>query len=74
MATEARQNKLERLRLIHRGHRSALTKLIKEINALVEPAESEIDRLRVISEQLDGKLKMFSTLDSDMWPCVLRKT
>ena len=66
MAIEEERKKLERLRLIRRGHRGVLTKLIKEIDTLVEPVEPEIDRLRIISEQLDGKLKVFSILNGEI--------
>ena len=66
MAAEAERKKLGRLTLIRRGHRGILTKLIKEIDALLEPAEPEIDQMKIISEQLEGKLKVFSNLDSDI--------
>ena len=43
-------------------------KITKEINALVEPGETELDQLRIISEQLDRKLKVFNNLDCEIVP------
>ena len=43
-----------------------LTKLIREVDSLVESAEPEVDRLKIISEQLDGKLKAFTSLDGEI--------
>ena len=69
MTDEEQRIKLDRLKKVRRGHRAVLTKLTREIESLVEPAEpepSQVSRLKIIYEQLDGKRKVFSNLDGEI--------
>lgn len=66
---EEQRKKLDRLKLVRQGHRSVLTKLTREIEGLVESTEPDpnrVSRLKVIYEQLDGKMKVFSSLDGEI--------
>ena len=69
MTDEEQRIKLDRLRKVRQEHRAVLTKLTREIESLVEPAEpesSQVSRLKIIYEQLDGKRKVFSNLDGEI--------
>jgi len=66
MEEDGQQRKLDRLKLIRQGHRGVLTKLIREVETLLESHEPEVDRLKIICEQLDGKLKVFTSLDGEI--------
>ena len=69
MTEEEQRIKLDRLRKIRRGHCSVLTKLTREVEGLVEATEPDpnrASRLRIIHEQLDGKMKVFSNLDGEI--------
>ena len=67
MTEEAEQRrKLDRLKRVCGGHRSVLTKLTRELEGIVESTEPDtnrVTRLKVIYEQLEGKMKIFSSLD-----------
>ena len=46
-----------------------LTKLTREIEGLVdstEPEPNQVSRLKIIYEQLEGKMKVFSNLDGEI--------
>jgi len=61
--------KLERVRAIRRGNRGVITKLTKEVDDLLSKSELDAEakaRLRVIFEQLEGKSKLLSNLDSEV--------
>ena len=61
--------KLERVRAIRRGNRGVITKLTKEVDDLLSKSELDTEataRLRVIFEQLEGKSKLLSNLDSEV--------
>ena len=66
---EEQQKKLVRLKLVRRGHHSVLTKFTREIEGLVEstkPDPNRVSWLKVIYKQLDGKMKVFSSLDGEI--------
>ena len=66
---EEQRKKLDRLKMVRRGHCSVLTKLTREIEGLVEstkPDPNRVSRLKVIYEQLDSKMKVFSNLDGEI--------
>ena len=62
MLAEEATRALERTRAVRRGHRGVTTKLVCEVEELLhreEPLESpQRNRLNVIRQQLDGKLKI----------------
>jgi len=67
----ADQRKLERHRAVRGGHRGAVTKLCRELDAIVEDGSFIIDSMKVscltiICEQLDAKWKALSTLDGEI--------
>lgn len=69
MVEEELRIKLDRLKKVRRGHRGVLTKLTREIEGLVESTEPEpnrVSRLKIIYEQLEGKMKVFSNLDGEI--------
>ena len=69
MAEEERRIKLDRLKKVRQGHRGVLTKLTREIEGLVEstkPEPNQVSRLKIIYEQLEGKMKVFSNLDGEI--------
>lgn len=68
MSDTERQAKLDRSRAIRRANRGVLTKLIKEVDDILksELNDEVTSRLRVIVEQLEGKAKLFSSLDSEI--------
>ena len=69
MAEEERRIKLDRLKKVRRGHRGVLIKLTREIKGLVESTEPEpnqVSRLKIMYEQLEGKMKVFSNLDGEI--------
>ena len=64
---EEQRGKLERLKAVRRGHRGVLTKLTREIEEILSNSELNSEatsRLQVIHEQLEGKKKVISNLDS----------
>ena len=66
---EEQRKKLDRLKLVCQGHHSVLTKLTREIEGLVESTEPDpnrVSRLKVTYEQLDRKMKVFSSLDGEI--------
>ena len=69
MEAEEQRRKLDRLKLVRRGHRSVLTKLIRELEGLVKLTEHDpnlVSQLKVIYEQLDSKMKVFSNLNGEI--------
>ena len=70
MSEEEQRRKLERLKAVRRGHRGVITKLCREVDELVNEDEAmnptKVSRLNVIFEQFDAKLKVFSSLDSEI--------
>ena len=66
---EEQRGKLERLKAVRRGHRGVLTKLTREIEEILSNSELNSEatsRLLVIHEQLEGKRKVISNLDSEI--------
>ena len=64
-----RQAKLERLRAIRLGNRGVVTKLTREVDNLLSKPELDTEataRLKVIFEQLEGKSKLLTNLDSEV--------
>jgi len=62
-----RQSKLDRLRVIRRGNRGVITKLTKEVDDMLSKPELDAEataRLKVIFEQLEGKSKLLTNLES----------
>ena len=69
MTEEERCIKLDRLKKVRRGHRGILTKLTREIEGLVEstePKPNPVSRLKIIYEQLKGKMKVFTNFDGEI--------
>ena len=66
MEEDGQRRKLDRLKLIRRGHHGVLTKLIREVENQLESHEPEVNRLKIISKQLDSKLKAFTSLDGEI--------
>lgn len=68
-SVEQQRAKLERLKAVRRGHRGVLTKLTREMEEILASPELSSEgtsRLKVIHEQLEGKMKVFSNLDSEI--------
>ena len=66
---EEQRGKLERLKAVRRGHRGVLTKLTREIEEILSNSELNSEatsHLQVIHEQLEGKMKVISNLDSEI--------
>ena len=64
---EEQRAKLERLTTIRRAHRGVLTKLTQEVEEIISHSELNdegISRLKIICEQLVGKMEVFLNLDS----------
>ena len=70
MSMEEAARALDRTRAVRRGHRGVTTKLVREVEKLLrrdEPLGSpQRNRLNVIRQQLDGKLKVLSDMDKDI--------
>ena len=59
-SVEQQRAKLERLKAVRRGHRGVLTKLTREMEEFLASPELSSEgtsRLKVIHEQLEGKMK-----------------
>lgn len=65
MATE----KYERLKVVRRGHRGVVTKLTREVDTLLageSPTSEQLARLNIIFEQLENKMQLLQTMDSEI--------
>ena len=59
----------ERPRLVRGGHRGVVTKLTKEVDTLLEggsPTSEHIARLNIVYEQLENKMQLLQTYDSEI--------
>ena len=66
MSTELKE-KLERLRARRRGHRGVSTKLEKQAIELIEnPESNNLEKCKVITKQLEAKLKLLSEIDDEI--------
>ena len=57
------------LKAVRGGHRGVLTKLVKEVDELLEvtPLSSEAaTRLNIVHEQLEGKMMVLTNLDGEI--------
>ena len=66
---EEQQAKLEKLKTVRRAHQGVLTKLAREVKEIMshsELSEEGTSRLKIIREQLVGKMELFSNLDSEI--------
>ena len=59
--------KYERLKVVRRGHRGVVMKLIREVDTLLggeTPTSEQLARLNIIYEQLENKMQLLQGMDS----------
>ena len=60
------KQKLDRLRATRGGHRGYCTKLVNEVDELIEESTIDTSRCETIKELLDTKYKLLNTIDEEI--------